>query len=297
MMVLATMGELAAPEHPVALHKWAVSHGAGGFFSTFKLWGVEPHGAALEAWCAGTEQRRGMLAGYLGDFPMGLATFAHQHMGFSLAALHWLWVPLRGSCPAGGNRQWLRFPAGAFQPSAQLPQPRVLPREADVERGESGRRRADGLDGATSFTPGFGLAWEKQLLKGDFFFFNFLIFFFFAIFPPNAEIDVDTCRWGPLSHPCIVSIQSTWMQGALLWVWGCKGEGGAGDFCRPQTPSAQIQAHPTPCSQTGVMLPHSSFCTPRGTLGPPWCCRGTKSLPGLSVTGNSIQVKQELFKS
>lgn len=173
MMVLATMGELAAPEHPIALHKWAVSHGAGGVFSTFKLWGVEPHGAALEAWCAGPEQRRGMLAGYLGDFPMGLATFAHQHMGFSLAALHWLWVPLRGSCPAGGNRQWLRFPAGAFQPPAQLPQPRVLPREADVERGESGRRRADGLDGATSFTPGFGLAWEKQLLKGDIFFLIF----------------------------------------------------------------------------------------------------------------------------
>lgn len=177
------MGELAAPEHPVDLHKWAVSHGAGGFFSTFKLWGVEPHGAALEAWCAGPEQRRGMLVGYLGGFPMGLAAFAHQHMGFSLAALHWLWVPLRGSCPAGGNRQRLRFPAGAFQPPAQLPQPRVLPWEADVERGESGRRRADGLDGATSFTPGFGLAWEEQLLKG-----GFSVFGFFARFPPNAEM-------------------------------------------------------------------------------------------------------------
>lgn len=155
MMVVDTVGELAAPEHLVALHKWAVSHGAGIVFSRFKLWGAEPHGPAVEAWCAGPEQQRGMLAGYLGDFPMGLAAFAHQRVGFSLAALHWLRVPLRGSCPAGGHRQRLRFPAGAFQPPAQLPQPRVLPREADVERGESGGRRAGGQDGATPFTPGF----------------------------------------------------------------------------------------------------------------------------------------------
>lgn len=103
-----------------------------------------------------------MPAGFLGGFPVGLAVFAHQRVGFNLAAFHWLWVPLRGSCPAGGNRQRLRVPAGAVQPPSQLPQPRVLPREADVKRGECGRRRMEGLDGATPSTAGLGQPGEEQ---------------------------------------------------------------------------------------------------------------------------------------
>lgn len=51
-------------------------------------------------------------------------------------ALHRLWVPLRGSSPTGGHRQWLCVPAGALQPPPQLPQPRVLPWEAHLQRGK-----------------------------------------------------------------------------------------------------------------------------------------------------------------
>lgn len=167
-MVVATTGELAAPEHPIALHKWAVSYGAGGVFSTFKLWGVEPHGAAFRGLVCRTRAAERDAGGLFGRLSYGGCSLTSTWV-CSLAALHWLWVPLRGSCPAGGDRQRLRFPAGAFQSPAQLPQPRVLPWEADVERGESGLRRADGLDGATPFTPGFGLARGRAVAKLRFF--------------------------------------------------------------------------------------------------------------------------------
>lgn len=82
-----------------------------------------------------------MLVGYSGASPQGWrardqGSINSHHLGLLLAALYWLRVPLRGPCPAGGDRQRLRVPAGALQPPAQLPQPRVLPREADVERGK-----------------------------------------------------------------------------------------------------------------------------------------------------------------
>lgn len=82
-------------------------------------------------------------------------------LGLCLAALHRLRVPLRGPGPAGGHRQWLRLPAGPVQPSPQLPQPRVLPREAHVQRGKCG------VGAARSHPPlhrGLGQPGEEQLL-------------------------------------------------------------------------------------------------------------------------------------
>lgn len=92
-------------------------------------------------------------------------------------------------------------------------------REASPAGGEHvGRMEPPPLHGVSG-QPG-----EEQLLKLRF-------------FGGGGEI-FSKCRFDPLSHPRIVSIWSIWMHGAPLWVWGCEGEGGAGDFCGPQTDSS-----------------------------------------------------------
>lgn len=68
-------------------------------------------------------------------------------------------LPLRGSCPPGGHRQWLRFPQPQIQPSKEQQEHRLLQRQTHAERGE---RRG----GFTLQT----LLLKIQLLKGVFVF-------------------------------------------------------------------------------------------------------------------------------
>lgn len=67
-----------------------------------------------------------------------LAGALPDHCAPRPSALHRLRLPVRGPRAPGGHRQRLRVPAVALQPAPQLPQPRVLPRQAHLQRGERG---------------------------------------------------------------------------------------------------------------------------------------------------------------
>lgn len=57
--------------------------------------------------------------------------FSLKHLS-PLAALHWVWLPLRRPRPSGGHSQWLHILAAQIRSPSQLPQPRVLQREAHL---------------------------------------------------------------------------------------------------------------------------------------------------------------------
>lgn len=157
-----------------------------------------------------------------------------------LAALHWLWVPVRGPGPAGGHRQRLRVPAGALPPAPQLPQPRVLPRQTHVQRGKC-------APCSPHFAPGLGQlqSWGSLFLAR------------FPLWVPAGGVPV----WDLIA------------QKGLCCRFGVSKEEVVQE--QPPSPSPAAQIHTNPGD-----APCSSLCPPRGTPGPAQGGRAVKSLPG-----------------